>query len=521
MNLSKPTQQLNQTAGKKGYMWWPNGPPIRGTITSVAHNLKRKLDFPSKSEKGKFITISLSQSDIETFVSESHPDAGPSENLQITPGDEAHTGATPGGSGDPGAPDSEDYEDDPVGLIYARVSSDGQVDRDDDDESESNEASETDKGSIEGQISQLEGIAEKKGISLPFDPIVDEAETGTNFDRDGIRRVFKLAKFKDIDYLLVEKIDRIGRNAAETLFFISKLQRDCGVKLLTPGGERDVDEIEGLMHTTLMSLMAEVQNQIRTEKATKEKIRQFLSEKNWKCVSPKVPLGYTETEDDWLKINPDEVEIVREIFRKFVDCESYSETETHIEEMFGEDVLEGHRLKTILQESAVIGRPKVPDQWIVDTQFENDLHEPDLNLLAEDYDDDRQVSEETFEKAQQIIESNRKKDDDEKNAYSVTDFIDEFGLFPVVKSSDVVRLIHHCGEPMVQAGQKDLNGNFDLTTHEYKCPVCEETEDPEDYFRKWPRQYEAELMEVMNMIRDGDLSLFGSDTEDSDADDDD
>jgi len=143
---------------------------------------------------------------------------------------------------------------------------------DDDDEG-------LDEGSIEGQVEELEEIAERKGIKLPYDTITDEAETGTDFDRDGIQEVFEKAKRKDIDYLLVEKVDRVGRTAAETLYFIHILQTECGVTLLTNSGSRDVSETPGLMQTTVLSLTAQIQNELRIEKAKKERIRGFLKKK--------------------------------------------------------------------------------------------------------------------------------------------------------------------------------------------------------------------------------------------------
>lgn len=53
-------------------------------------------------------------------------------------------------------------------------------------------ANDTDEGSIDGQIEELETVAKKEGIEVPYDPIVDKAKTGTNFDREGIQQVFEI-----------------------------------------------------------------------------------------------------------------------------------------------------------------------------------------------------------------------------------------------------------------------------------------------------------------------------------------
>lgn len=415
----------------------------------------------------------------------------------------------PGLNSEPGKPDdpSADNEDNdtndnedtqPTGQIYARVSSEKQRDGKD--------ADGIDEGSIKGQIEEMEEIAEKEGIQLPYDPITDEAKSGTNFDRDGIQQVFERAKRKDIDYLLVEKVDRIGRSAAETLYFIYVLQSECGVTLLTSAGERDVGETHGLLHTSLMSLMAEIQNELRTAKAKKERIRGFLRKKNWNCKTWKIPLGYDETDDGWLTVNPDEKPIVRDLFRKFVDCRNYSETEAYIDEKYGADVLEGHKLKTVLQNWVYIGKPRLPEDWLADTTYENDLNDPDLHLLKEEEEAEIDVSEDIFYQAQDII-AEKEKRYSSSNTMDLLDFIEEFSLFAVIQGSEPATLLHHCGEPLVKDGQFDLKGK-EYKIHRYRCPNCEESEDPKDYYRRWPKEHELDKIELIHQVVDGETSLF-------------
>lgn len=404
--------------------------------------------------------------------------------------------------------DTADEDDQPVGIIYARVSSGGQTE-DDDEDSNNGDSDEIDSGSIEGQIEQLREVAEKLDIRLPFDPFIDKAQTGQNFDREAIKNVFRTAKKEDIDYVFVEKVDRVGRDAAQTLYFISVLQSECGVTLMTPSGERDVSQVEGLMHATLMSLMAEVQNDLRTTKANKERVRGFLEKRNWTCSSPRVPLGYTETDDGWLAVDSDEKQIVRETFRKFIECEEYAQTERHIESEYGSDVLDGYQIKTVLQQQAYIGQPQIPEEWTEDTSFDDNIVEdPELHLLQSEEGD--WVSEDTFAEAQAIIEGKNQTDESDNKPYRLTDFIEEFGLFPTVEVSPMARLIHHCGEPMVRAGQVDLGGQFDIPTHRYMCPACKEEENMSDYYRKWPKQHEVEKMDLIREILVSAKSAYDS-----------
>jgi len=391
----------------------------------------------------------------------------------------------------------------PKGLIYARVSSSKQLKGEGDKEGRSG----YDEGSIEGQVEELVELAENEGIKLPYDPITDKAKTGTNFDRAGIQRVFEVVQREEIDYLLVEKVDRIGRSAAETLYFIHHLQSKYGVTLLTPSGEHDVDNVEGLMQTTLLSLMAEVQNDIRTTKAKKERIRGFLHKKKWTCKSPKIPLGYNETDDGWLEIDPDESTIVRDLFRKFVECESYAETERYIDKQYGPSALDGHSLKTLLTNGVYIGKPRLPEEWTTETTYKNELDDQSINIFENHEISAIDVGEDTFDKAQEITREISNKYSTDDDTEEMSDFIEEFSLFAVTEGSEPAALLHHCGEPLRKDGQQTLNGR---KVHRYRCPNCEESVDAESYYRQWPREYELWQIQLIQEILDGDSTLFES-----------
>jgi len=448
-------------------------------------NLKQQLLLPRLLGLTLTLSSTSEQSDLQSYISSESEEETEPESEEETQNDETKSVDSP-----------------LTGLIYARVSSSKQLDGEGDDEK-----SEYDEGSIEGQVEELVELAENEEIKLAYDPITDEAKTGTNFNRDGIKQVFEIVQRQKIDYLLVEKIDKIGRSAAETLYFIYHLQSQYGVTVLTPSGEHDVDTVEGLMHTTLMSLMAEVQNDIRTTKAKKERIRGFLKKKKWKCKSPKIPLGYNETDDGWLEIDSTESTIVRDLFKKFVECGTYAETERYIDEQYGSDVLDGHMLKTLLKNRVYIGEPRLPEEWVKETTYENDLEDQSLNIFSESVTSPIDVTEDTFNKAQELVDEIEKKYSTDTDTEDIANFIEEFSLFAVTEGSQAATLLHHCGEPLVKCGQQTLNGR---EVHRYRCPECEESVDPESYYRQWPKQYELHQIELIQQVLDGDSTLFES-----------
>lgn len=494
---------------------------ILGSTLNLGQNLKRKIQSPPEliqNLKPKIgspnpllatvlvMTTAGTQADLGSFGSNGpHPPRNPPE---ADTKNDFEKDDDPVPDTDDENSEEDDQEDDaPTGIIYARVSSDkqrkGTSDRGDDDVD--NDDKVIDEGSIEGQVEELEAIAERRGIKLPYDPIADEAETGTDFDRDGIQEVFEKTKRKDIDYLLVEKVDRVGRTAAETLYFIYILQSECGVTLLTSSGSRDVSETPGLMQTTVMSLTAQIQNELRIAKANKERIRGFLKKKNWKCKSPKIPLGYEETDDGWLTVDPEEKPIVRDLFQKFESCGNYAETERYIDDKYGRKYLDGHMVKTVLQNRVYIGEPRLPESWLEGTTYENDLHEPDLHLLRAEDDAEEDVCEATFHQVQNIIQEKEQQRSDD-DTMELLDFIEEFSLFSVIQGSEPATLLHHCGNPLIRDGQVDLRGEY--TVHRYRCRHCEEVEDASDYYRRWPKDYELDKIRLIQQVIDGDEPDF-------------
>lgn len=480
------------------------GRRILGLTLDSPQNLKRKIGLSILTVPMMLLmTTGGTQADLGRFGSDETPtpECPPEPEVDDDPedGDEPETDT------DDELPEDDDEEDEPpTGIIYARVSSDKQRSGSDDD-NDDDDTNIFDEGSIEGQIEELEDIAEQEGIELPYDPIVDEAESGTDFDRDGIQEVFEKSKRKDIDYLLVEKVDRIGRSAAETIYFIYILQSECNVTLITTRGARDIGETEGLMQATVMSLTAQIQNELRIAKASKERIRGFLKKKNWDCKSRVTPLGYTETDDRWLEVDPSEKPIARDMFKKFAECGTYGATEQYIEEEYGEEYLEGKQIKTLLQDWVYIGKPRLPESWLENTMYENDLHEPDLHLLRDEEDAEIDVSEDIFHQVQDIIEDKEQERSDEDTS-DLLDFIEEYSLFAVIQGSDPATLLHHCGEPLVKDGQVDLRGDY--TVHRYRCRNCEETENAEDYYRRWPKDYELDKIRLIQQVVDGDEPDF-------------
>lgn len=363
--------------------------------------------------------------------------------------------------------ESESTSSDPrkPGVIYARVSTNKQAE---------------DGRSLEAQTDDLHEIAERNDIDLICDPIKDEGETGTDFDRDGIKQVFQLASTGKISYLLVDDISRIGRNAPQTLHYVYLLRSKCDVVIITHSGELNVRRVQDLLEMTMKALISHMSTLGRARSALRSRVRGFTEDRNWRSGFPHgVPLGYTETDDGWIQPDMDEAEVIQRMFDQFLETESYTATaETLNNEFEGtlEDPLSYGQVKNYLQKPVYIGRPTVHaelnDTGAGQEQSEHVVEDPMLSL----------VDREAFDRVARTIDEISTKNAREDDTLDLEKAIDEFGLFPVENSSPIVNLAcESCGGVLRKNGQRDLSG--EINCHNYQCVECGKQ-------RKFPTQSE-------------------------------
>ena len=124
-----------------------------------------------------------------------------------------------------------------------------------------------------------------------------------------------IAEMRDeVDYVLVFKLSRFGRNAADVLNSLQHIQ-DFGVNLICVEDGIDSSKESGKLTITVLSAVAEIEREnilVQTMEGRKQKAR----EGKWN--GGRAPFGYRhDKENGILVIDPDEAEIVKIIFEKF------------------------------------------------------------------------------------------------------------------------------------------------------------------------------------------------------------
>ena len=183
-------------------------------------------------------------------------------------------------------------------ILYPRVSTEMQVEG----------------YSLDGQKNSLKRFAEREEMQI-VGIYEDAGKSGKSIEgRPAFKRMLSdIQEGLDVDYVLVYKLSRFGRNAADILNSLEFIQ-SYGVNLLCIEEGIDSSQTSGKLLISVLSAVAEIERENileQTMNGRREKARQG------KWNGGPAPYGYS-LKDDTLVIEKDEAEIVRTIFDKFV-----------------------------------------------------------------------------------------------------------------------------------------------------------------------------------------------------------
>ena len=184
-------------------------------------------------------------------------------------------------------------------YIYTRVSTSMQVDG----------------FSLDAQKDKLRKYAEFQDFNVSGE-YSDEGKSGKSIEgRLEFQRMLNdIASGEDnVDYVLVFKLSRFGRNAADVLNSLQQMQ-DYGVNLICVEDGIDSSKDSGKLMISVFSAVAEIEREnilVQTMEGRKQKAR----EGKWNGGLP--PYGYT-LDNGELKIVEKEAEVIRVIYDKFI-----------------------------------------------------------------------------------------------------------------------------------------------------------------------------------------------------------
>ena len=144
------------------------------------------------------------------------------------------------------------------------------------------------------------------------------------FIRPELEKAYEFYKGVPVDYLLIYRFDRFGRNTREALNYIEKFWQ-IGVEINCPNEWLDMDDDSSALLLPLRLSLAEIESRKISDR-TKNGIHQTLVGGLWPFHAPpgymKTSTGRNARGKD-IKVcipNPETAPVVKEMFDKFVSC---------------------------------------------------------------------------------------------------------------------------------------------------------------------------------------------------------
>jgi len=171
--------------------------------------------------------------------------------------------------------------------------------------------------SIEAQNRAIEEFCIKEDIQI-IKKYYDEAQSARTDNRTNFLLMFDEMLIYKPDYVIVHKLDRFARNRYDSAFYRKKLENN-GTKLISVL-EPNEDTPENLILTGILETMAEYYS-----KNLAREVKKGMKETALQCKhnGGTAPTGYDVAKDKTYIINENESEIVRNIFKLYLENFGY------------------------------------------------------------------------------------------------------------------------------------------------------------------------------------------------------
>ena len=204
---------------------------------------------------------------------------------------------------------------------------------------------------IEVQKSKIQGYIDLFDIyPTTVDYFIDEGISAKNMNRKEMKRLLEAVKAKEINVIIIYKLDRLSRNVMDVYDFIETLQTyECN--LISVMDNIDIYTATGRMLVGLLAIIAQWERETVIER-TMDGLTG--SAEAGKYPISHTPLGYIR-EDNHLLIDPIKSKIIIKIFELACAGTTIKEIERYMIENYPEDAKEVRGVKKILMRKLYYG----------------------------------------------------------------------------------------------------------------------------------------------------------------------
>lgn len=162
--------------------------------------------------------------------------------------------------------------------------------------------------SLDNQEAKIRAYAEVHDLEL-IDVVRDEGISGKTLHRPGIARVLDMAKSREVEAIIVYKLDRLSRKTLDTLNTIELLET-AGVAFHSISERIDTKSASGKFFLTIISALAQMERDLISER-TVDALSYKRGRREW---MGRVPFGY-KVEDNHLVEDADAMQIIQKAKR--------------------------------------------------------------------------------------------------------------------------------------------------------------------------------------------------------------
>lgn len=246
--------------------------------------------------------------------------------------------------------------------------------------------------SIDEQTERM--IAYCNAMNWSYSVYTDAGFSGSNTNRPALQNLVEGVKTGKIQRVLVYKLDRLSRSQKDVLYLIEDVFLKYGCEFVSISENFSTDTPLGKAMIGILAVFAQLEREQIKERMTMGKEAR-LREGKW--IGSVSPFGYSyDKQTGELSVDENESELVAEMFKQFTEGKP-------LRTMMDDFNAQGFRLRNnpwslwsiryMLQNRTYCGKVKLHEEWI------EGQHEAI-------------ITEETFEKAQEILDENRKRFDE-------------------------------------------------------------------------------------------------------------
>ena len=142
-----------------------------------------------------------------------------------------------------------------------------------------------------------------------------DIQTGTTDNREGLKKLILDAANKEFDVIVAKELSRLGRNV-ELLYQLKRIAETKGARLITLDGKVDTHDLSKQAMFGLYAWIYESESQLNSDRI---KSVYHMKQKNGKFLGSIAPFGYNVHERKLVLRNNFTVDVVRDIFDKFLE----------------------------------------------------------------------------------------------------------------------------------------------------------------------------------------------------------